>query len=319
MPAMYATAPAKTILLGEHAVVYGMPAIAIPVNDLKSKAILQALPLASPGTVLIKAPDIALYSQLNQLPDNHPIAAAIHLVLDHYGLASSPACLLTITSPIPIGSGLGSSASVTVAILKAYSSFLGQPLPPDVVSDLAFKVEEIYHGSPSGIDNTVISHEKPIYYVKGHPAEFLSAPIKFSFLIGDTGISRKTADAVGMVRKAWEANPDDYNQIFHQIGEIVMAARAAMTQGDRILLGQLLITNQVHLSKMGLSAPKLDALIEVSLQAGALGAKLSGAGLGGNMIALVDENTSSTVEQALRSAGAFSVFHAHIGCPEVRN
>ncbi len=313
MPAIFETAPAKTILVGEHAVVYGQPAIAIPVHDLRVKVVMQALPIAQRGTVLIKAPDIALQAYVDQLPEEHPIAFAIAQVLAHFKLEKSPACQMSITSPIPIGTGLGSSAAVSVAILKAYASFLGQALPREVISAMAYEVEKITHGTPSGIDNSVIAYEAPVYFVRGQAVELLQAGERFEFLIANTGIAHKTSEAVAMVREKREANPGLYDPILQQIGELANEARSAILKGDAMALGRLMNANQTLLGGLGLSTPELAVLIQAGMRAGALGAKLTGAGMGGNVLVLVEAETRGLVEEALRKAGATAVYHTQVG------
>jgi len=312
MPAIFSTAPGKAILFGEHAVVYGQPAIAIPVTQLKAKAVVQALPLAKTGTIHIEAPDINLDSDLSQLPQTNPHAMAIQLVLDTFNIDKPPSFLLRITSKIPVASGLGSGAAVAVATIRALSNFLGQPLEDDQVCSLAFEIEKLHHGTPSGIDNTVITYAKPVYFIKGQPIEILSPTKSFTILIADTGVSKATSETIAQVHAAWRANPSEYEVIFNNIGEISKTAYSAINAGKLKLLGQLMDQNQNQLSEMDLSSPELDKLIQSAKKAGALGAKLSGGGQGGNMLALVDESNRASVQSALKNAGAASVFSTTI-------
>ena len=161
MPAISASAPGKIILFGEHAVVYGRPAIAVPVLQVRAKAIVRADPRAQSGQVFIQAPDINLNTTLDDLPTTHPIAAAIRAVTSTMHLQQPPACNLRITSTIPIAAGMGSGAAVTVAILRALSAFWGNPLNDEQVSGMAYEVEKIHHGTPSGIDNHVVTSAMP--------------------------------------------------------------------------------------------------------------------------------------------------------------
>ncbi len=313
MPAIYAYAPAKTILVGEHAVVYGVPAIAMPVFDLRSKATVQALPMARPGSVQISAADIALNSTLEELPVDHPISVALQQVLTQLGISRAPACKISLTSPIPIGSGLGSSASIAVALIRAFSSFLGGSLKPEEISKLAYEVEKVTHGHPSGIDNAVIAYEQPIYFVKGKDVQLIDASKKLFFLIADSGETRQTAEAVSLVRQAWENRSEETEAKFTQIKEIVEWTLQAIIKGDLWTIGHLMNANHYLLTNLGLSTPKLDSLILTARQAGAFGAKLTGAGLGGNIVALVNEEISDSVESELRHAGAVGVYHTSIG------
>ncbi len=291
---------------------YGQPAIAIPVTQFKAKAVVQALPLAKAGTIHIEAPDINLDTDLSQLPQTNPHARVIQLVLDTFNIDKPPSFLLRITSKIPVASGLGSGAAVAVATIRALSSFLGQPLGDDQVCSLAFEIEKLHHGTPSGIDNTVITYAKPVYFIKGQPIEILSPTASFTLLIADTGVSKATSETVAQVRAAWLANPSEYDAIFNNIGEITRAARSAITAGNLKLFGQLMDQNQNQLSEMDLSSPELDKLIQEAKKTGALGAKLSGGGQGGNMLALVDESNQVSVQSALKNAGAVSIFSTTI-------
>jgi mevalonate kinase len=304
MPAFSAYAPGKIILFGEHAVVYGRPAIAVPVLQVRAKAIVTFNPRSTPGVVKILAPDIGLDTTLSELPENHPLAAVLWKAASAMKLSHIPACTIQISSNIPIAGGMGSGAAVSVAILRAFSASLGYLLTDEQVLQLAYEVEVIHHGIPSGIDNSVITYARPVYFVKGKPIETLQVKHPFSLVIGDTGIQSSTSSAVGDVRQAWEKASDYYEGLFDKAGEIAAAARKSIESGTIESLGPMMDKNHDLLCKMGVSSPELDMLVEVARSAGALGAKLSGAGRGGNMIALVTPDISGAVSKALEQAGA---------------
>jgi mevalonate kinase len=307
MPAFSGSAPGKVILFGEHAVVYGQPAIAVPVQQLAARAFAKPLLRAPSGTIHIQADDIGLDAELASLDDSNPIALAIHLTLQKIGVERPLALHLKVSSTIPLAAGLGSGAAISVAIIRAISAFHGKPLPDADVSALAFEVEKIYHGTPSGIDNTVVTFAKPVYFVKGQPLQTFKVGAPFTLLIADTGIASPTRIAVGDVRSAWEKDPPRYDALFMQIGALAQKARAAIETGDSVALGPLMNENHALLQQIGVSSPELDLLVTAAKQAGAHGAKLSGSGRGGNMIALVDEDNSETVKEALLAAEAKSV------------
>jgi mevalonate kinase len=313
MPAFSASAPGKVILFGEHAVVYGRPAIAVPVNQVRAKVIVTSEPRSPQGLVRLIAPDIGLETTLSTLAEDHPLAAAIRIAAKAMNLSHIPACSIQITSNIPIAGGMGSGAAVSVAILRAFSASVGHPLNDQQVSELVYEVEKIYHGTPSGIDNTVITYAKPVYFVKGKPMEILPVKRPFSLVIADTGIQSSTAAAVSDVRLAWESHPAQFEKLFNAAGVTATAGRKAIESGRIESLGPLMNENQVILSQMGVSSPELDNLIEAARLAGALGAKLSGAGRGGSMIALVTKEGSNPVIQALFNAGAAGVILTEIG------
>jgi mevalonate kinase len=304
MPAFTATAPGKIILFGEHAVVYGRPAIAAPVFQVRARAVVTAQPRGQPGQVKVEAPDIRLECALEDLPRQHPLSAAIWGTASSLGISVLPACTIRVTSTIPLAAGLGSGAAVSVALIRAMGAFCGHPLEDEKVCSLAFEVEKLHHGTPSGIDNTVITYAKPVFFIRGQPIETLHVTQPFTVVIGDTGIASPTAIAVGDLRQAWTADPSRYEPLFDAAGEIARQARRLIEAGDPQKLGPLMEQNHALLQEMGVSSPELDRLVAAARQSGALGAKLSGAGRGGNMIALADSNQAPALAAALESAGA---------------
>jgi len=301
-----AHAPGKVILFGEHAVVYGRPAIAAPVTMVRATAQIEPAPPGS-GLTLIAA-DLERRIALSTADVGDPLAAAARLTLEHLGVGV-PDAILTIRSDLPIASGLGSGAAVSTALVRALSGFLGHSLPPATVSSLVFEVEKIHHGTPSGIDNTVIAYEQLVYFVRGEPPtiERLSVGVPFSLLIADTGLPSPTKQVVMDVRLGWQQAPAHHEALFDQIGEVVDEARRMIEGGDVDALGLLMSENHELLIELGVSSSLLNKLVDEAHLAGALGAKLSGAGRGGNMIALVEEDDSAEVAEALREAGATKV------------
>jgi mevalonate kinase len=291
MPAFSASAPGKVILVGEHAVVYGQPAIAVPVQAVSAKAIITPDIQAPSGRVLIEAAQAGVAGDLSELPEGDPLAAAVRAALKELGVSRPPAFKLKVSSTIPMAGGLGSGAAVSVAILRAVSGFLGHPLSEEQVSQLAFEVEKLHHGTPSGIDNTVVTYARPLFFVKEQPVEFLEVAAPFTLLIADSGVSTPTRETVGAVRTAWQAEPERHERIFAQIGELARQARKVLAAGDNEQLGPLMDTNHELLQQLEVSSPELDTLVAAARSAGALGAKLSGGGRGGNIIALVKSGT----------------------------
>lgn len=315
MPTISASAPGKVILFGEHAVVYGRPAIAVPVMQVKAKAIVIANPRGNPGEVRIQAPGIGLESFLTDLDSAQPLAATILGVASTLKVKRLPACTIKITSTIPMAAGMGSGAAVSVALIRALSAFLGHPLLDESVSALAFEVEKIYHGTPSGIDNTVVTYAKPVYFLRGQPINTLNVGSSFSIVIGDTGVASPTARVVGAMQKAWLANQTQYESYFDSVRAIVESAREAVENGEVELLGTLMDANHDVLCKMGVSSVELETLVNAARMAGAWGAKLSGGGWGGNMIALAPPARVEELTKTLQAAGAVKTLVAEIkGC-----
>jgi mevalonate kinase len=310
MNTVQATAPGKVILFGEHAVVYSRPAIAAPVTDVQARATLQ--PAEAGSGFRIIAFDLKQDYLLAQAQSDDPLAAIVQNTLQHLGQTTPPDATLKITSTIPLGRGLGSGAAVSTAIIRTLAEFLGQPLPTADISALVYEVEKLHHGTPSGIDNTVVAFEQPVYFIKGElrpTIRRLRVAQPFTLVIGDTGIVSPTHRSVGDVRRRWQADTGRYEGYFDEIAVIADQARVAIETGSLGIeaLGKLMNENQELLESLGVSSPELERLIEAARQAGAVGAKLSGAGWGGNMIALASPEIAPSVAQALTEAGATGV------------
>jgi len=305
-----ASAPGKVILLGEHSVVYGRPAIAVPVGQVRATASVEPTPPGS-GLTLV-ALDLERSVRLGEAEPDDPLAAIAGLTLAHLDLPE-PDAVLTVTSSIPIAGGMGSGAAVSTAVARALAALLGAELTPPEVSRLVFEVEKLHHGTPSGIDNTVVAYERPVYFVQEEPPETFPVGAPLCLLIADSGLSSPTREVVTAVRRNWELEPVHYDFLFDRIGELVDEARTAIEEGDPYTLGGLMDQNHDLLQEMGVSSPELDELVEAARMAGALGAKLSGAGWGGNVIALVEERLADEVEEALQQAGAARTILAVVG------
>lgn len=296
-----AIAPAKIILFGEHAVVYGRPAIAVPVMHVRASATVEAGPPGS-GCALI-ARDVDRTVRLADGAADDPLAAIVRVTLRRLQ-APEPDVVITIQSTIPIASGMGSGAAVSTAIVRALAAHLNRALDNETVSSLVFEVEKLYHGTPSGIDNTVIAQARPVFFVKDKFIMTFAPQSPLRILIAESGIRSSTRAVVEDVRKAWEADRNRYDSMFMSIGQIAVMARAAIEGGEQSALGALMDGNHWLLRQLGVSSEELDRLVQAARQAGALGAKLSGAGRGGNAIALVTQETLDAVTAAMLGAGA---------------
>jgi mevalonate kinase len=233
----------------------------------------------------------------------------VQITLQRFNQAAPPDLSLQISSTIPLGRGLGSGAAISTAIVRGLAKFFNQPLAPADVSTLVYEVEKLYHGTPSGIDNTVVAFEQPVYFVKGRPIRRMRVGQSLTLVVGDTGIVAPTHTVVGDLRRRWQADQERYEGYFDEIEAIVDQARQALEEGGPGLpaIGKLMDQNQELLETMGVSSPELGRLINAARQTGALGAKLAGAGWGGNMIALARPETAPAVAQALVRGGATGV------------
>lgn len=309
MAVTVASAPGKIILFGEHAVVYGRPAIAAPLSQVRAEAIVEDSGLQG---IKLRAPDLAVERLLAAAPKNDPFARSVEVVLETARIKNPPNLVITVRSLIPIASGLGSGAAMAAAVIRALSRHLGlTELSKDKeVSKLCYRVEKLLHGTPSGIDNTVVSFEQPVYFTRQEPANIIetfqvATPLRF--LVADTGIASSTKGVVGDVRRQWQRNPRKFESLFDGCGHVTSEARSAIQVGDSLEVGRLMNKNHYFLQQMTVSSDPLDSLISAATSAGALGAKLSGAGRGGNMIALVNERYEKRVMDSLVKAGATKV------------
>ncbi|GAP20329.1 mevalonate kinase [Leptolinea tardivitalis] len=303
-----ATAPGKAILLGEHAVVYGKPAIAIPVSQLRVEVTIEKFRCPD-NEIWIDSPVVRLYKNVKDLPFENPLRLAIDLTKDRCTTKTFSGMMIRINSALPIGGGMGSGAAVSCALIRALSTCLdGQALPAETVNALAFEVEKIHHGNPSGVDNTVITYEQPIYFKRNTPMKMVQVGTPIHLVIADTGINSATSTMVNGVRKRYEQDKERYQGIFDSIENLVDKAHQAIEIGDINTLAMTMNENHRLLQAMEVSSFSLDRLVKTAITAGALAAKLIGAGGGGNMIALCTTETTKPVSQALNAIGAVRVF-----------
>lgn len=305
-------APGKVILLGEHAVVYGRPAIAVPVHDVQACVTVQDVGGLHGVTIFATELD-RVYDVGCALPDE-PLCATVRQTLEHLGVDLQEVSLnVTIRSSIPVASGMGSGAAVAAATARALGAHLGRPLEKAEVSAIAYETERIHHGTPSGIDNTVVSFGRPVYFHRGDPIETFQVRAPFWLAIADTGLPSLTKLSVADVRVGWEQDRARYERLFDGIAALVGKARQAIEQGSVALLGEHMSENQELLRALHVSSPEIERLVDAALGAGAGGAKLSGGGRGGNVIALVDSLAVETVCSALQAAGANRVIVTKVG------
>lgn len=273
------TAPGKIILFGEHAVVYGKPAIAIPVSGMRASAWSEP----NENGLIINALDLNEKFELQNTSNQFSILAQTILSQNKQ---NEPNLTINLSSKLPQGSGMGSSAATATAVCRALSNHLGVDLDANQVSELVFNAEKIVHGTPSGIDNTVVAYEMPVYFVKGKKPKTFVPGRRFYLVIGDTGIEASTKKTVENVRKAWEKEPELMEGYFSEIEIVTEKGKLAIEQGKTELVGEIMNKNHELLNSIGVGHTKLEQLVDIVNKAGALGAKLTGGGGGGNMVAL---------------------------------
>jgi mevalonate kinase len=310
-----ASAPAKIILFGEHAVVYGQAALAAPIHSLRARVTAE-LSQSTKGVNLfsphIRHPLAIPYPTDTAEETPNSLVYAVQIALQHWGLAQAPNVELQLNSEIPLGRGLGSGAAVATALIRALAGLLELPLTDDDLNTLVYEVEKKHHGTPSGIDNTVIVYEKPVYFVRGQAIETVNIAQNWPLLVADTGYGTPTHITVGDVRRLYDKRPEPTQAIFERIGAITQAARQAIEGGHLHKLGALMNENHELLQKLAVSSVELDVLCEAALGAGAYGAKMSGGGRGGNMLVYAAESLSEGVIRALQSAGATRVIKTRL-------
>ena len=306
----YATAPAKTILLGEHFVVLGEQAIAMAVSlnsevnverRVDSSIYVRSLSLNTSGT--FKNDEFKLErggeDARRVLEPLKMVAEAVCQHVKHREIGFN----IEIESKIPVAVGLGSSAATAVSTIAAVAELLEAKLQREEICDLAFIPERLIHERPSGIDQTTSTYGGVILYKPGRGFKSISMRHQLPIVVGNSGKARSTGEQVAKVRKLFEERRDIVAHLAKNVGELSTKAVEAIRDGDLRTLGELMISNHEILRKIGVSSQNLDQLVEVSMKAGALGAKLTGAGGGGCIIALAEKDARQTVADAIEGSG----------------
>ncbi len=301
---------AKVVLLGEHAVVYGRHAIGAPVP----MAVTAVVEDCDQGIHLM-IPRWGVEYQLARNPkDRRSFERTAGVVLDKLGLTGR-AMRIEVFPEVPRSMGLGGSAAMAVAIVRALDKHFGLDLSDEDVNRLAFEYETVAHGTPSGLDNTLACYGRPLIFRTGDPplVEPLEIRTPIPAVIGMTGYEGLTAKTVGRVKTAWTRERRLHEHIFDQIDAIVLRGVQAIRDGDLESLGSLMNICHGLLNALQVSSPELEQLVDIAREGGALGAKLTGGGGGGSIIAICDGDTGPVVS-AIRSAG-YQAVPVNLGAP----
>jgi mevalonate kinase len=305
-----AVSPAKVILFGEHFVVGGNTAIAMTI-DLPTVVTAELL---EGDQIRIRSEDLHLeasYSPSGQLAESYgtnadatlrPIYEVAGFVLRQIG-RSGQGVKLGVKSSVPVGMGLGSSAATAVGAVSAITTLLGSSFSKEGIFDAAYSLEKMVHGHPSGVDQATITYGGLIGYKNGKVNSALQAMEPPLVIVGNTGKRRSTGEFVGKVTRLRETRPAEYGKIALEAQKISEDAISALSNGQHESLGALMDENQRLLELVGVSSPELERLINAARTAGALGAKLTGGGGGGCMIAIARESTLTRVASAINQAG----------------
>lgn len=301
---------AKLILLGEHAVVHLQPALALPLPQLRAEVWIEDSESAG---VLLEAPDLPAIWDLPQAPPSspEPLIETLLRALAEYE-ANWPQITLRVQSQIPVARGLGSGTAVTTALWRALSTWLNRFPSLEQSLDFVKGMDQIYHGRPSGVDAEVIVRETPIRFHRSKGVQPLSLSQPLHLLVADTGLSAVTRTQVEKVSQCLNEKPEQAENWLREIGGLAERAQSCLAENQLETLGVLLNRNHELLVQLGVSHPQLDTLCAVARQAGALGAKLSGAGGGGVMVALTVPEQQSLIKQALEKSGAHQVYEITI-------
>jgi mevalonate kinase len=286
----------KTVLLGEHAVVYGMPAIAAGIS-------LGATARAEPSD----SSRIRIAEQSGRSGDGSELARAFEQTARVLGAAPHH---VEVDVNLPLGSGLGGSAAIGVAVTRALLASQGEPETQARVLEGAGAWEQVFHGNPSGVDAAAAYAGGCIWFTKAGGPEpmFVAVPLHLAICLA--GPPASTKQMVESVKRMGERRPDLLAKSLSGIESLVKNARLCIEAGDTSGLGQLMNYNQMLLSGLFLSTPEIERACAVAREAGALGAKLTGAGGGGAVIALA-EGSAEPIVKAFRDQG-FSAFSSEI-------
>ena len=275
-------AHSKIILIGEHAVVYGYPAISLPL--LEVEVTCRVVPAESPW----------------RLYEEDTLSMAVYASLEYLGIKE--ACIrCEIDSAIPEKRGMGSSAAISIAAIRAVFDYYQAELPHDVLEILVNRAEMIAHMNPSGLDAKTCLSDRPIRFIKNVGFTELNMDLSAYLVIADTGVYGHTREAIQVVQsKGKDALP-----FLTALGDLTQEAEQAIEKKDAKKLGKILSQAHLHLKTIGVSSSEADVLVETALENGALGAKMSGGGLGGCIIALVANFTQAQeLTEKLEEKGA---------------
>ncbi|MBI2184894.1 MAG: mevalonate kinase [Thaumarchaeota archaeon] len=290
-----AWAPGKTILIGEHFVVHGAYALAAA---LTKGVTVQAEPFTT--SKIISEQGRLRADSLEDAPDPlKPIAAAVQATLRH--LDENRGVALTITSDLPRASGLGSSSAVAVASVAATATSLGHQLTKQELAELASVSEKMVHGNPSGVDVAVAIHGGLMLFKKGSTVKPVHLHGTVDLVVGVSGVERRTKVMVEEFAKMKNKYPNSFMGMVNSSSKFSQLAAESLVKRDLETVGSVFNYQHTVLKTFGMSTDLLDKMVEEALRGGALGAKLTGAGGGGSIIALPPNSRAGQVVQALRA------------------
>ena len=305
-----ASAPAKIILLGEHFVVYGEPAIVMAID----KRVYARVEKRNDNRLHVRSMDLNLevffengsfrveQGDLKEAKMKfEPVKQAIEKVMEKHG--QHVGLDIEINSTVPVGAGLGSSAAVIAATTAATGAILDVKLSKEDILRITYAAEKIVHGTPSGVDPAISTMGGTMLFQMDTGFKPLEVKTNIPLIIGDTGVERSTRVQVEKVRDLVDKYPRVTEHLMKAAREIVLRAIEALKENDLETLGTMMNINHALLYGIGVSDESLEWLANAARKAGALGAKLTGAGGGGCMIALAREEKLEQVSEAIQRSG----------------
>ena len=292
----------KTILFGEHFVVYGLPAIA---SALGSYTMAEVKVVDGKGWEIIdQRPATPGYKKKK----NNEAMQAIKNIIEHMNIDVGCQKLeITFSGDLFAASGVGASAAQATSLARALNDSFTLMWDDEKINKAAYEGERAYHGTPSGIDNTASTYGGLIWFVKNldggkNTMENLRSPEKIPLVIANTGITASTTEVVADVRRLRESNPEKFENIFKEYEVLSKKAKKALLESNKSFIGKLMNQNHKLLQDITVSSEINDELVEIALDNGALGAKMTGTGRGGLVIALasnekIQEKISKSIEK----------------------
>lgn len=294
------TSHAKAILIGEHAVVYSQPAIALPIKTIRMQVTIMP---RTQDEQLVKS---AFFNgDIRQATTTrfNGIATLIRQLLVRFD-ARQQGFNLNIISDLPPERGMGSSAATAIAVVRCLYAAFDEALDHDTLLRWANVSERIIHGNPSGIDAATCSADRPQWLIRGQQPRNIAQPKRGVIVIADSGVQGQTGAAVAAVAQLLAEHPDQEQHI-EALGQLTRKTALALAEDDIVAIGENMNAAQARLQSIGVSSVRLDELVAAATSAGALGAKLTGSGMGGCILALApDKAAASQIDKALLEAGA---------------
>jgi mevalonate kinase len=311
-----ASAPGKVILFGEHFVVYGKPAILASID----KRVYVDAVARSDDKVTIKSnmgfkgtfnkDDLESVKEKKFRSLVQPVLAAANDAMKEFD--SSTGLDLSIRAEFPHAVGLGSSAAISIATIAAVGSLYGK-LNKQKICDMSLDAERIVHNNPSGADSAICTYGGLMLFDKKKGARPMNSKIDMHLIVVDSGVKRITGKLVSGVKKLRASNVELFDGLATMSGSITGQAIKAIKTKDYAELGSLMTLNHSLLRRLGVSRTELDKLVDIALKNGAFGAKMTGAGGGGCIIALVNESARKKILREMKNYDAFVSSIEHKG------